>query len=113
MERYRSGHNGADSKSDGQGNLARGFESHPLRQMPIIYAVFQVFIFCTHLKTPQYSRGVSCTRLSVPFSTFNWVQEQSFPSAAPGLGPRRMSDPTNVKTFVSTNGGHVAIQASA
>jgi hypothetical protein len=31
-ERYRSGHNGADSKSDGQGNLARGFESHPLRQ---------------------------------------------------------------------------------
>ncbi len=32
MERYRSGHNGADSKSDGQGNLARGFESHPLRQ---------------------------------------------------------------------------------
>ena len=31
MERYRSGHNGADSKSDGQGNLARGFESHPLR----------------------------------------------------------------------------------
>jgi hypothetical protein len=33
MERYRSGHNGADSKSDGQGNLARGFESHPLRQI--------------------------------------------------------------------------------
>ena len=31
-ERYRSGHNGADSKSDGQGNLARGFESPPLRQ---------------------------------------------------------------------------------
>src|SRR5690606_17781817 len=32
-ERYRSGHNGADSKSDGQGDLARGFESHPLRQL--------------------------------------------------------------------------------
>ena len=31
-EGYRSGHNGADSKSDGQGNLTRGFESHPLRQ---------------------------------------------------------------------------------
>ncbi len=30
-ERYRSGHNGADSKSDGQGNLAQGFESLPLR----------------------------------------------------------------------------------
>ena len=28
-ERYRSGYNGADSKSDGQGNLAHGFESHP------------------------------------------------------------------------------------
>ena len=34
MERYRSGHNGADSKSDGQGNLTRGFESHLLRQIP-------------------------------------------------------------------------------
>ncbi len=31
MEGYRRGHNGADSKSDGQGNLTRGFESHPLR----------------------------------------------------------------------------------
>src|SRR5690349_388419 len=31
-ERYRSGHTGADSKSDGQGNLARGFESLPLLQ---------------------------------------------------------------------------------
>ncbi len=38
MEGYRSGHNGADSKSDGQGNLTREFESHPLRQLlPIIY----------------------------------------------------------------------------
>src|ERR1700685_866824 len=31
MERYRSGHNGADSKSDGRVIPARGFESHPLR----------------------------------------------------------------------------------
>src|SRR6266446_10402256 len=31
-ERYRSGHNGADSKSDGRVIPARGFESHPLRQ---------------------------------------------------------------------------------
>src|SRR6516164_4143968 len=31
MERYRSGHNGADSKSDGRVKPARGFESHPLR----------------------------------------------------------------------------------
>src|ERR1700739_3367344 len=30
-ERYRSGHNGADSKSDGRVKPARGFESHPLR----------------------------------------------------------------------------------
>ena len=30
-ERYRSGHNGADSKSDGRVIPARGFESHPLR----------------------------------------------------------------------------------
>ena len=30
-ERYRSGHNGADSKSDGRHKSARGFESHPLR----------------------------------------------------------------------------------
>ena len=33
-ERYRSGHNGADSKSDGRGNPARGFESRPLRHFP-------------------------------------------------------------------------------
>src|ERR1700735_2641600 len=32
-ERYRSGHNGADSKSDGRVIPARGFESHPLRQI--------------------------------------------------------------------------------
>src|SRR5882757_6518865 len=32
LERYRSGHNGADSKSDGRVIPARGFESHPLRQ---------------------------------------------------------------------------------
>ena len=31
-ERYRSGHNGADSKSDGRVKPARGFESRPLRQ---------------------------------------------------------------------------------
>src|ERR1700723_3806150 len=31
-ERYRSGHNGADSKSDGRVIPAREFESHPLRQ---------------------------------------------------------------------------------
>src|SRR5579863_8461673 len=30
-ERYRSGHNGAESKSDGRVIPARGFESHPLR----------------------------------------------------------------------------------
>src|SRR4029079_14251525 len=30
-ERYRSGHNGADSKSDGRVIPAREFESHPLR----------------------------------------------------------------------------------
>ena len=36
MEGYRSGHNGADSKSDGQGNLTRGFESHPLRQISLL-----------------------------------------------------------------------------
>src|SRR5580704_17305234 len=33
LERYRSGHNGADSKSDGRVIPARGFESHPLRQI--------------------------------------------------------------------------------
>src|SRR5476649_3003125 len=32
-ERYRSGHNGADSKSDGRVIPARGFESHPLRHL--------------------------------------------------------------------------------
>ena len=42
MEGYRSGHNGADSKSDGQGNLARGFESHPLRQIINIHKVISV-----------------------------------------------------------------------
>ena len=31
MERYRSGHNGAGSKSAVLGNRDRGFESHPLR----------------------------------------------------------------------------------
>jgi hypothetical protein len=36
MEGYRSGHNGADSKSDGQGNLTREFESHPLRPLPLL-----------------------------------------------------------------------------
>jgi hypothetical protein len=33
MERYRSGHNGTDSKSDGGRELPRGFESHPLRHI--------------------------------------------------------------------------------
>src|SRR5215831_6688506 len=32
-ERYRSGHNGADSKSDGRVIPARGFESHPVRHV--------------------------------------------------------------------------------
>ena len=32
-ERYRSGHNGADSKSDGGRLPPRGFESHPLRHI--------------------------------------------------------------------------------
>src|SRR5512146_363130 len=37
-ERYRSGHNGADSKSDGRVKPARGFESHPLRhQFPRLF----------------------------------------------------------------------------
>ena len=31
MERYRSGHNGADSKSAVRFTADRGFESHPLR----------------------------------------------------------------------------------
>ena len=37
-ERYRSGHNGADSKSDGRVIPARGFESHPLRHWSDIAA---------------------------------------------------------------------------
>ena len=32
LEGYRSGHNGADSKSDGRVIPARGSESHPFRQ---------------------------------------------------------------------------------
>ena len=51
MERYRSGHNGADSKSDGQGNLARGFESHPLRQEHSITSTFRAFSISTYPKT--------------------------------------------------------------
>src|SRR5450631_4278301 len=39
MERYRSGHNGADSKSDGRVIPARGFESHPLRHL-----IFEAFL---------------------------------------------------------------------
>ena len=35
-ERYRSGHNGADSKSDGRVKPARGFESHPLRHLLLV-----------------------------------------------------------------------------
>ena len=35
MEGYRSGHNGADSKSDGGRKLSRGFESHLLRQFAL------------------------------------------------------------------------------
>ena len=38
-ERYRSGHNGADSKSDGRFIPPRGFESHPLRQFSILQAM--------------------------------------------------------------------------
>jgi hypothetical protein len=33
LERYRSGHNGADSKSDGGRNVPQGFESLPLRHI--------------------------------------------------------------------------------
>ncbi len=33
-ERYRSGHNGADSKSAVRLTADRGFESHPLRHVP-------------------------------------------------------------------------------
>jgi hypothetical protein len=31
LEGYRSGHNGADSKSDGRVIPTRGFDSHPFR----------------------------------------------------------------------------------
>jgi hypothetical protein len=34
QERYRSGHNGTDSKSVGGFIAPRGFESHPLRHDP-------------------------------------------------------------------------------
>jgi hypothetical protein len=32
-EGYRSGHNGADSKSDGRVKPTRGFDSHPFRNL--------------------------------------------------------------------------------
>ena len=42
-ERYRSGHNGADSKSDGGIIAPRGFESHPLRQSSFAAAAVAQF----------------------------------------------------------------------
>ena len=41
-ERYRSGHNGADSKSDGGLTAPRGFESHPLRQFKHLSCLLRV-----------------------------------------------------------------------
>ena len=52
MQRYRSGHNGADSKSVLRAT-ARGFESHPLRQKSLETKRFQG-IFCVMKgKCPQ------------------------------------------------------------
>src|ERR1700692_2441277 len=45
-ERYRSGHNGADSKSDGRVIPARGFESHPLRHL-----IFEGFLRLESLRS--------------------------------------------------------------
>src|ERR1700735_4412240 len=45
-ERYRSGHNGADSKSDGRVIPARGFESHPLRHL-----IFEAFLRLESLRS--------------------------------------------------------------
>src|SRR5580704_911105 len=46
LERYRSGHNGADSKSDGRVIPARGFESHPLRHL-----IFEAFLRLESLRS--------------------------------------------------------------
>ena len=56
MERYRSGHNGADSKSAVPGDRYRGFESHPLRhngEMPELAEGARLEIVCTGRLVPR------------------------------------------------------------
>src|SRR5262249_31391246 len=62
LERYRSGHNGADSKSDGRVIPARGFESHPLRQ--IVSPIFQALNY-----TNRFWRQIQCQMLKPRFFT--------------------------------------------
>ena len=65
-ERYRSGHNGADSKSDGWGNLTRGFESRPLRRfLAPIYNVAKILFFPYFMRVVAGSNGPRRERVEV------------------------------------------------
>ena len=69
-ERYRSGHNGADSKSDGRVKPARGFESHPLRH---------------HL--PRHAPAASLRRASTAVHRACLPGHSGAPQRRPGEGP--------------------------
>ena len=56
-ERYRSGHNGADSKSDGGLAAPRGFESHPLRQLSRLDRPIRFFSYAAFLRKSDDLQG--------------------------------------------------------
>ncbi len=84
-ERYRSGHNGADSKSDGGLAAPRGFESHPLRQISTLVYLLRFFSYTAF---PPRKR-------SLPPPSFILPSTQGRPRTARRRGtPRRWSPVT-------------------
>src|SRR5690606_11667265 len=62
-ERYRSGHNGTDSKSVEGITSLRGFESHPLRHSKAPFGAFCVFSSAKPLPITNSTNSVTCMRV--------------------------------------------------
>ena len=75
LETYRSGHNGADSKSVSRGNPARGFESRRLRYFYVQIIILLPSDICLpHLSIPAMAQIHSPQAFSYPDGCYTVLQ---------------------------------------